>query len=263
MNNPHILIIDSNKKDAKTLASFLQSEGYHTQIAPSGEQGLIEISESSIALVILDHGNLPDRGIEIIQEITDIDPALQLIIHSRDKSFDSAIEALRKRAADYLQKPCADEQALGAIKLALDYRTKQLRRAQYYEQVDYLWTRIKHLDKIEKDEVDRGEAFKSRFSTINQSTMVDLEKQAILHNDKTVPLSQADLRLLCVFLNNPRQILSFQDIILMKDSVELPTEEAQYKVRPMVSRLRTRLSDIPGADEWIESVRGIGYVFNI
>jgi two-component system OmpR family response regulator len=92
--------------------------------------------------------------------------------------------------------------------------------------------------------------------------MVDLEKQAILHNEKTVPLSQADMRLLFVFLNNPRQILSFQDIILMKDSVDLPVKEAQSKLRPMIQRLRARLADVPGSEEWIESVRGVGYVFN-
>lgn len=263
MNNHQLLIMDSNKKDAKALASLLQGAGYHTLIAPSGEQGLSVISESLIALVVLDHENLPDRGIEIIQEITEADPFLQLIILSQDKSFDSAIEALRRRVEDYLQKPCTDEEILGAIELALDLRTKQLRRAQYYEQVDYLWTRIKHLDKIETDEFDRDEAFEAHFFAINPSTMVDLEKQAILYKDKTVPLSPADMRLLFVFLNNPRQILSFHDIILMKDSVDLPAEEAQTKLRPMIHRLRLRLSDIPGAEEWIESVRGTGYIFNI
>ena len=262
MNNPQILIIDSNKKDSSTLASLLEGAGYHTQIAPSGEQGLIEINENPIALVVLDHENLPDRGLEIIQDIIDIDPALQLIIHSRDNSFNSAIEALRKRVADYLQKPCADEQILGAIKLALDHRTKQLRRAQYYEQVDYLWARIKHLDEIETDHDNRNEVFEARFFAITPSTMVDLEKQAILHNDRTIPLSQPNMRLLFVFLNNPRQILSFKDIMLMKDSVDLPAKEAQSKLRPMIHRLRLRLSDIPGAEEWIENVRGVGYLFN-
>lgn len=262
MNNPQILIIDSNKMDAKALVSFLQSEGYHTLVASNGEQGLIEINETPIALVVLDHENLPDRGLEIIQEIVDIDPALQLIIHSRDNSFNSAVEALRKRAADYLQKPCADEFMLGAVELALNQRTKQLRRAQYYEQVDYLWARIKHLDEIDMDDDNRNEVLEARFIAINPSTMVDLEKQAILHKGKTVPLSRADLRLLCVFLNNPRQILSFQDIILLKDSVDVPAKEAQAKLRIMIHRLRLRLSDIPGAEEWIESVRGIGYMFN-
>lgn len=260
--NHQLLIIDGNKKDAKALALLLQDAGYHLQIASSGDQGLSIISESSIALVVLDHDNLPDRGLEIIQEITEADPYLQLVILSRDRSFDSAIEALRKKAVDYLEKPYTDNQILDAVKLALEHRAKKIRRSQYYEQMDYLWTRIKHLDMEDVYEAERGE-FQARFFSINQSTMVDLEQQAILHDDKTVPLTEGDMELLFVFLNNPRQILSFEDILLMKDNVDLPTKEAQSKLRPMIYRLRLRLSHIPGAEEWIESVRGTGYVFNL
>jgi len=187
---------------------------------------------------------------------------MQLIVLSSDKSFDSAIKALRSRATDYIQKPCKDEEIMGAIRRALEQRTKQLRRSQYYDQMDYLWTRIKYLDTDEIYE-DVGGELKERFFSINQSTMVDLEQQAIIHDDKTVPLTQGDLELLFVFLNNPRQILSFKDIMLTKDNVDLPAKEAQSKLRPMIYRLRLRLSHIPGAEEWIESVRGTGYIFNI
>jgi len=260
--NHQLLIIDGNQKDAKALDSLLQGEGYQTRVMPTGEQGLSEINDNPIALVVLDHNSLPDSGIEIIEEIAEADPLLQLIVLSSDKSFDSAIRALRSRAADYIQKPYKDEEIMGAIRRALEQRTKQLRRSQYYDQVDYLWTRIKYLDTEDIFE-DVGGEFKERFFSINQSTMVDIEQQAIIHNDKTIPLTGGDLELLFVFLNNPRQILSFKDILLMKDDVDLPAKEAQSKLRPMIYRLRLRLSHIPGAEEWIESVRGTGYIFNI
>lgn len=260
--NHQFLIIDGNQKDAKALDSLLQGEGYQTRVIPTGEQGLSEINDYPIALVVLDHKSLPDSGIEIIEEITKADPFLQLIVLSSDKSFDSAIRALRNRAADYIQKPYKDEEIMGAIRRALEQRTKQLRRTQYYDQVDYLWTRIKYLDTDDIFE-DVGGEFKERFFSINQSTMVDIEQQAIIHNDKTVPLTEGDLELLFVFLNNPGQILSFKDILLMKDDVDLPAEVAQSKLRPMIYRLRLKLSDIPGAEEWIESVRGRGYIFNM
>jgi DNA-binding response OmpR family regulator len=260
--NHQLLIIDGNKKDAKDLASILQGEGYQTHAVPTREQGLSEIDENPITLVVLDHENLSDSGIEIIQEIAESDPFLQLIILSRDKSFDSAIKALRSRASDYILKPYRAEDILDAIKLALENRTKQLLRSQYYDQMDYLWARIKHLDMEGVYEDKRGE-FKARFFSISQSTKVDLERQAILHNDKTVPLTESDLSLLFVFLNNPRQILTYQDIFMMKEGVELPVEKAKSKLPPMVHRLRLRLSEIPGAEEWIETVRGTGYIFNI
>ena len=263
MKNHQVLIIDNNKKDGKYLASLLQNAGHFPQIASGRKQGITLINERPIAVVVLDHASLGDSEIEIIQEITEIDSDLQLIIYTRDKSFDSAIEALRRRVVDYLIKPCSDAQILGAVELALALRIKQLRRVQYFEQVDYLWTRIKHLDKIDIDDFDRDEAFEARFFPVSPSTMVDLEQQTVLHKDKTIPLNLADFRLLLVFLNNPRQILTFQDIILMKDNMELPPEEAQAKLRPMIHRLRLRLSDIPEAKEWIENVRGTGYIFNL
>ena len=99
MKNYQVLIIDNSKKDGEDLAALLQDAGYFPQTASGGEQGISLINELPIALVILDHENLPDRGIEIIKEISEIDPGLHQIIHSRDMSFDSAIEALRRIAA--------------------------------------------------------------------------------------------------------------------------------------------------------------------
>lgn len=92
---------------------------------------------------------------------------------------------------------------------------------------------------------------------------VDIEQQAVLYKDQTIPLSQGDLGLLFVFLNNSRRVLSFQDIILQKENVKLPEDRAKTRVRAMIHRLRSRLSDIPDGDQWIESVRGRGYLFNV
>jgi two-component system OmpR family response regulator len=95
------------------------------------------------------------------------------------------------------------------------------------------------------------------------SPWLDPGQQAVLYKDQTIPLSQGDLGLLFVFLNNPRQVLSFQDIIPQKENMKLPEDRAKTRVRGMIHRLRSRLSDIPGGDQWIESVRGRGYIFNV
>lgn len=103
---------------------------------------------------------------------------------------------------------------------------------------------MKVLDRLELD--DHGEELMGgRLFAINQSTLVDLEKRIILYNDRKMLLTTRDLSLLFVFLNNPKQILSFQEIIMLMDDLEIPTDEAKNKLRSMVHRLRNKLLSIP------------------
>lgn len=263
MDHHQILVIDNHINDVKHLLSLLQAEGYHAVSVSDGEKGLTKIRQNDVDLVIVDHENLPDRGIGILRELKEVDPDLYIVVLSEDNSFSSAREALRNKVSDYLIKPGEDRKLLAAVNQALTQRSSQLQKQQYLEQVRYLLARIKYLDRSDVKHTEGDELDEGRYFAINRTTLVDIEKQAVLYNDKTIPLSQGDLGLLFVFLNNPRQVLSFQDILLQKENVQLPTDKARSRVRAMVHRLRSRLSPIPGADQWIESVRGRGYIFNV
>jgi len=131
------------------------------------------------------------------------------------------------------------------------------------EQVKYLLARIEGMERADVKIAELDELHADRYFAINRTTLIDIEQQALLYKDQTIPLSQGDLGLLFVFLNNRQQVLSFQDIILQKENVKLSEDRARTRVRAMIHRLRSHLSEIPGGDQWIESVRGRGYIFNV
>lgn len=263
MDHQQILVIDHQNNAAEHLVSLLQAEGYRAVSVPDGETGLAKIQHNVIDLVIVDHEHLPDRDIGILRDLKEFDSALSIVVLSEDDSFASVREALRNKVADYLKKPADDHKLLTAVNYALSQRASQLQKRQYLEQVKYLLARIEGMERTDVKHAEMDELHEGRYFAINRTTLVDVEQQAVLYKDQTIPLSQGDLGLLFVFLNNPRQILSFQDIILQKENVKLPEDRARTRVRAMIHRLRSRLADIPGGDQWIESVRGRGYIFNV
>jgi len=70
------------------------------------------------------------------------------------------------------------------------------------EQVKYLLARIEGMERADVKIAELDELHADRYFAINRTTLIDIEQQALLYKDQTIPLSQGDLGLLFVFLNN-------------------------------------------------------------
>lgn len=102
---PSILIIDDEKAIRKTLSEILSFEGYKIEEASDGEEGLKRFSEKTFDLVLCDIKMPKVDGIEFLEKAREVNPDIPIIMISGHGNIDTAVEAVKKGAFDYISKP--------------------------------------------------------------------------------------------------------------------------------------------------------------
>ncbi|MCU0586797.1 MAG: sigma-54 dependent transcriptional regulator [Syntrophobacteraceae bacterium] len=121
-----ILIVDDEAFICENLQRILGEEHYDTAVAQTGDAALRWLRENQVDLVFLDL-NLPDRnGLDILKDIKGLDPDLLVIVITGYASVESAVEALKMGAYDYIKKPFKADVIKLIVRLALE--TQSLKR---------------------------------------------------------------------------------------------------------------------------------------
>ena len=100
-----ILIINDEKAIRKTLSEILSFEGYKIDEAADGEEGLKRFSEKNYDLVLCDIKMPKIDGIEFLEKAKEINADVPIIMISGHGNIDTAVEAVKKGAFDYISKP--------------------------------------------------------------------------------------------------------------------------------------------------------------
>jgi DNA-binding NtrC family response regulator len=120
--NERILLVDDDPGLSEVIVMLLEREGYTVFHAPTRKQGISIVEGRELDLVITDL-KLPDgTGLDVVAGVRARRPRLPIIMITSYSSMESAIEALRAGANDYVIKPFDNEQFLGAIARALNER---------------------------------------------------------------------------------------------------------------------------------------------
>lgn len=115
-----ILIIDDDDQLRKSFVKLLLEEGYTSEGAPSGEAGLKMIRANPSDIVILDMRLPGMNGLEVFRSIHEMDPKLPVIIMTAYGTTDTAIEATKMGAFDYILKPFDIPDMLATIRQAVE-----------------------------------------------------------------------------------------------------------------------------------------------
>jgi DNA-binding NtrC family response regulator len=118
-----ILIIDDEKAIRKTLSEILSFEGYKVDEAADGEEGLKKFKEKTFDLVLCDIKMPKLDGIEFLQKAGEINPDVPIIMISGHGNIETAVEAVKKGAYDYISKPPDLNRLLITIRNAMDKST--------------------------------------------------------------------------------------------------------------------------------------------
>jgi DNA-binding NtrC family response regulator len=119
MARKSILVVDDEKSQREILEMILSGEGYDVTTASSGEAALKFAKERRFDLALTDLKMTGMDGIELLQHLLAQDSSIIVILLTAHGSIDSAKEALRRGAFDYLQKPYDRDTLLGTIRRAL------------------------------------------------------------------------------------------------------------------------------------------------
>jgi DNA-binding NtrC family response regulator len=115
-----ILIIDDEKAIRKTLSEILSFEGYKIEEASDGEEGLKVFKEKTYDVVLCDIKMPKLDGIEFLQKAGEINPDVPIIMISGHGNIETAVEAVKKGAYDYISKPPDLNRLLITIRNAMD-----------------------------------------------------------------------------------------------------------------------------------------------
>jgi two-component system nitrogen regulation response regulator NtrX len=129
----NILVIDDEKSIRNVLKDILGNEGYKVDEAADGEEGLKKFSETTYDVVLCDIKMPKLDGLEFLSKATEINAEVPIIVISGHGNIETAVDAVKKGAFDYISKPPDLNRLLITIRNATDKNvlvkeTKTLRR---------------------------------------------------------------------------------------------------------------------------------------
>ncbi len=123
-----VLLVDDEKDFVESLAQRLELREFEIQTALEGDQALNLIRENGYDVVVLDVLMPGKDGIEILREIKNIQPLIQVIMLTGNATVETAIEGMKLGAYDYLMKPVETEALVEKITKASAIKTEHEER---------------------------------------------------------------------------------------------------------------------------------------
>jgi len=149
-----VLVVDDERFFQDLMANILTEEGYQVRVVGSGEEALKACSEGMFQVVVMDLV-LPDiMGTEVLARVRERDPDIAVIMVTAYASMESAIQALKSGAYDYIKKPIVREDLVHSVERALERQHLAVRNRQLVEQLQDRIEEMKIMSR-EKEEVFR------------------------------------------------------------------------------------------------------------
>jgi len=123
----NILIADDEVNIRKTLSVCLETEGYKVIAVSNFQDALAEASRKSFELAFVDLRLGTDNGLDLIPALLTATPWLKIIVITAYASIDTAVEAMRRGATDYISKPFTPAQVKLAVDKVFEMRTLEQR----------------------------------------------------------------------------------------------------------------------------------------
>ncbi|MBN1957037.1 MAG: sigma-54-dependent Fis family transcriptional regulator [Desulfuromonadales bacterium] len=121
-----ILVIDDEAVIRESLRQALTLEGYLVELAPNGKVGMEKLQKDTFSLVISDLKMPIMSGIEVLKTIQVLQPNVPVIIITGFATIDSAVDAMKNGAFEYLTKPFLPDQILEKVEAAVQKRILNL-----------------------------------------------------------------------------------------------------------------------------------------
>jgi response regulator RpfG family c-di-GMP phosphodiesterase len=133
--SPRVLVVDDEKVIREILSDFLTMEGYVVRTVEDGDSALKELERRSYNLVISDLKMPGMGGIELLEKINELKTNVLTVIMTGFGTVETAIEAMKKGAYDYILKPFKIEEVVHVVERGLDRQRLQAENIRLKEAV--------------------------------------------------------------------------------------------------------------------------------
>ncbi|RJP49672.1 MAG: DNA-binding response regulator [Anaerolineaceae bacterium] len=260
----HILIIDDEASLRKTLARILQQAGFEVTTAENAEQGLDFLKTTTFDLVLTDLRMPGIQGLEMLKQIQASDPSLPVILFTAQPDVNSAVEALRHGATDYLLKPLKPETVIERAKAVLANLQKEKRIREITRQIEALQNELKRLENGETEGKGNGAPAINpepvRFLKRGAVTLDLLARRAAI-NEETIDLPPTSFDYLLVLARHAPTVVDYQTLVAEAQGYQANMREAQELAKWHIHHIRQAIEPDPQKPVRILNVRGSGYRF--
>jgi two-component system nitrogen regulation response regulator NtrX len=123
---PLILVVDDEPDIRELIKDILEDEGYQVTVASNGDEARNALAAQSPSLILLDIW-MPDiDGISLLKEFKQQDNDLTIVMMSGHGTIETAVEATRLGASDFIEKPLSMAKLLRGVELAIEQHAKHL-----------------------------------------------------------------------------------------------------------------------------------------
>lgn len=260
-NEPaQIMIVDDEALTRVSLLDALRLEGYDVYTAASGEEAVSLVAKQGpFDLVILDLKMPGMDGLEVAERIRATSSDTIIILLTAFGTMETAIEAIRKGAHDYLLKPCPIPKILASVREGLTKRRQARRRHRLVEQLKETVAQLDAADDYEGVErLDVQEA--DRFLQV-RDVIVDRQRHVATREGEPLDLTPTEFKVLSCLMETPNEVWSPEQLVRRARGYEADTEGARAIIRVHIRRLRKKLEPDSADPSYVVNVRGVGYMF--
>ncbi len=256
----NVMVVDDEAVARISLAEILRLEGYHVATAASGEEALSLLSKSGpFDMMVLDLKMPGMDGIEVTKEVQEESPGTVIILLTAFGTLETAIEAIRQGAHDYLLKPCPIPDILESVRKGLAKRQQEQQRQHLVSQLQRTLSELVTAEGADVVE-EAVSPQPSRFLQI-RDVVVDRQKHIVMLRGQPLDLTPTEFKILACLMETPDQVWSPQELVRRAQGYETDAWGARAIVRVHVRRLRKKMELDPSDPTYILNVRGVGYMF--
>jgi two-component system alkaline phosphatase synthesis response regulator PhoP len=260
--HPTILIVDDEDRLRLSLSLILQKEEYRVETAATAEEALSYLKLHAYDLMFLDL-NLPGMsGIDLLVEVHKQFPHMSVLILTAHAALESAIQAVRLGARDYLIKPVEPAEILTRVAEILDEREQPARKKEIVGQIQVL---LSELQKIEGEEITPTSALAAVPSSDSARFLkkgifeLDLHARHATLNGKYLPVTGVNFDYLTTLVRHAPKAVSYKALVKESQGYDVENAEARDLARWRIHELRKIIETDPEHPQHILTIRGTGY----
>ena len=258
-----LLIVEDEASSLKANLPALLQAGYETESVCSVTQALEMLAVWRPDLVLADILLGEGFGLELLRRVRDQHLDCEVIMFTGAPSVESAIQALRGGAADYLTEPIH----LGPLQESLARAAERLRKSRRRRQaINLVEAGLQQFIKGGTGPLGNGGNGSARSGNPLGARFrlglvtLDSDRKVLEVDDRSVEATPTEFEILQYLFRNPERVISAEELVQALRGYIVEAWEAREILRPHISNLRRKMLDVSPQADVIVTVRSAGYM---
>lgn len=255
-----ILIIDDELTVRQTLARILQRAGFEVTTAENGEQGLAFLETTTFDLIYMDIRMPGLAGPEVLKLVHTRYPTIPVVLFTAQPDINSAVEALRSGATDYLLKPLKPDAIIQRTKTILAVQQKEKRKYEIQAQIEALQAELRNIagEEAEPSAPLRMVASPERYLK-RGALVLDLHARRLSIGERVINLPPTSFDYLLVLARHAPEVVDYQTLVAEAQGYQAEAHEAKVLSKWHIHHIRQAIEPDEHNPTRLFNVRGTGY----